>query len=157
MSYHRDYLKRQSINLGSTTYDKAYKRCKNKLNSLIKKTKEEYFKAKLSNAKNSKESWQAINELLNKRSKTTQIKQLNINDRVITDDDKIADSFNEYFSTIGCTLSDKIIGNDTDPMSFVTPIHGNSFDFTSITIQETIDALNKIKSKKSPELDGIST
>jgi hypothetical protein len=157
MSYHRDYLKRQSIKLGSTTYDKAYKRCKNKLSSLIKKTKEEYFKAKLSNAKNSKESWQAINELLNKRSKTTQIKQLNINDRVITDDDKIADSFNEYFSTIGCTLSDKIIGNDTDPMSFVTPIHGNSFDFTSITIQETIDVLNQIKSKKSPGLDGIGT
>jgi hypothetical protein len=40
----------------------------------------------------------------------------------------------------------------------VTPIHGNSFDFTSITIQETIDALNQInKSKKSPGLDGIST
>ena len=98
------------------------------------------------------------NGLLNKRSKTlTQIKQLNINDRVITDDDKIADSFNEYFSTIGCTLSDKIIGNDTDPMSFVTPIHGNLFDFTSITIQETIDALNQIKSKKYPGLDGIST
>ena len=43
MIYHRDYLKRQSIKLGSTTYDKAYKRCKNKLNNLIKKTKEEYF------------------------------------------------------------------------------------------------------------------
>jgi hypothetical protein len=42
-------------------------------------------------------------------------------------------------------------------MSFVTPIHGNSFDFTSITIQETIDALNQIKSKKYPGLDGIST
>ena len=95
--------------------------------------------------------------MLNKRSKTTQNKQLNIKDRVITDDDKISDSFNELFSTIGCTLSDKIIGKDTDPMSFVTPIHGNYFDFTSITIQETIDALNQIKSKKSPGLDGIST
>jgi PPE-repeat protein len=100
-----------------------------------------------------------ISELLNQRSKTTQIKQLNIklNNRAITEDDKIADSFNEYFSTIGCTLSDKIIGNDADPMRFVTPIHGNPFDFTSITIQETIDALNQIKSKKSPGLDGIST
>ena len=75
MSYHRDYLKRQSIKLGSTTYDKAYKRCKNKLKSHKKKTNEKFFKAKLSNAKNSKESWQAISELLNKRSKTTQIKQ----------------------------------------------------------------------------------
>ena len=97
--------------------------------------------------------------MLNKRSKTTQIKQLNIklNNRVITDDDKIADCFNEYFSTIDCTLSDKIISNDADLMSFVTPIHGNPFDFTSITIQETLDALNQIKSKKSPGLDGIST
>jgi hypothetical protein len=39
MSYHRDYVKRQSIKLGYTTYDKAYERCKNKLNSLIKKLK----------------------------------------------------------------------------------------------------------------------
>jgi hypothetical protein len=51
-------------------------------------------------------------------------------------------------------LSDKIIGNDTDPLSFVTPVHGNSFNFTSITIQETIDALNQIK---SPWLDEICT
>jgi ABC-type phosphate/phosphonate transport system permease subunit len=152
MSYHRDYLKKQSIKLGSTTYDKPYKRCKNKLNSLIKNTKEEYFKAKLSNAKNRKESWQAINELLKLYklilSKTIQIKQLNINDRVTTDDDKIADSFNEYFST-SCTLSDKIICNDTDAISFMTSVHGNSFNFTSITIQETINALIQIKSKKS--------
>ena len=44
MSYHRDYLKRQSIKLGSTTYDKAYERCKNKLNSLIKKLKKNTLK-----------------------------------------------------------------------------------------------------------------
>ena len=53
-------------------------------------------------------------------------------------------------------MSDKIIGNDTDPMSFVTPTDGISFKFTNITLQETIGALNEIKSKKSPGLDGIS-
>ena len=41
-------------------------------------------------------------------------------------------------------------------MSFVTPTDGISFTFTSITLQETIDALNEIKSKKSPGLDNIS-
>jgi hypothetical protein len=44
MSYHRDYVKRQSIKLGYTTYDKAYERCKNKLNSLIKKLKKNTLK-----------------------------------------------------------------------------------------------------------------
>ena len=40
-------------------------------NKLIKTTKEEYFKTKLSNADNSKNSWQAINEPLNKKPKST--------------------------------------------------------------------------------------
>ena len=53
-------------------------------------------------------------------------------------------------------MSDKIIGNDTDPISFVTPTDGISFKFTSITLQETIDALNEIKFKKSSGFDGIS-
>ena len=54
MSCHIDYLKKQSIKLRSTNYDKAYKRCKNKLNNLIKETKHEYFKNKLSNAETAK-------------------------------------------------------------------------------------------------------
>ena len=156
MSYHRDYLKKQSIKLRSANYDKAYKRCKNKLNNLIKETKQEYFRDKLSNAKNSKESWRTINELLNKKPKTSEIKELDINGQLITDDDKIAEAFNQYFSTIGSTLSDKITDNCTDPMNFVTPLDCSIFNFTSITLQETIGALNEIKTKKSPGLDGIS-
>ena len=61
LMYHRDYLKRQSVRFTSSTYNEAYKRCKNKLNKLIKTTMEEYFKTKLSNANNSKNSWRAIN------------------------------------------------------------------------------------------------
>ena len=156
MSYHRDYLKKQSIKLRSTNYDEAYKRCKNKLNSLIKETKHEYFRNKLSNAENSKESWQSINELSNKRPKTTEVKELDIDGQLIIDDDKIADAFNQYFSTIGCTLPDNIIGNDIDPMRFLAPIDGSSFNFICITLQETIDALNDIKFSKSPGIDGIS-
>ena len=120
------------------------------------RTKNEYFRNKLSNAKNSKESWQTINELLNKKPKTTEVKELDINGQLITDDDEIADAFNQYFSTIGSTLSDKIIGNGIDPMRFVTPIEGSLFNFTSITLQEIIVALNEIKCSKSPGIDGIS-
>ncbi len=41
-------------------------------------------------------------------------------------------------------------------MNFVTPLDGSIFNFTSITLQDTIGALNEIKTKKSPGLDGIS-
>ena len=96
LMYHRDYLKRQSVRFTSSNYNEADKRCKNKLNKLIKTTKEEYFKTKLSNANNSKNSWQTINELLNKKSKSTQVTQLNVDDQVITGDRNIADCFNQY-------------------------------------------------------------
>ena len=74
LSYHRDYLKKQAIKFGSKIYEGAYKKCRNKLNTFIKTTKEEYFKNKLTNANNTKDSWQAINELLNNNTKSTQIK-----------------------------------------------------------------------------------
>ncbi len=66
LCYERDFLKKQAVRFRSTAYDIAYKRHKNYVNRLIKSIKENYFKTKLGNAKNSYESWQAINSLLNK-------------------------------------------------------------------------------------------
>ena len=153
--YHRDYLKMQSVRFTSSTYNEAYKRCKNKLNKLIKTTKEEYFKTKLSNANNSKNSWQAINELLNKKPKSTQVTQLNVDDQVITGDRNIADCFNQYFSSIGCKLSESIQNINIEPMAFVTPVE-SSFHFSRTSVQEVLSALNQLNLRKSPGLDGIS-
>ena len=155
LMYHRDYLKRQSVRFTSSTYNEAYKRCKNKLNKLIKMTKGEYFKTKLSNANNSKNSWQAINELLNKKPKSTQVTQLNVDDQVITGDRNIADCFNQYFSSIGCKLSESIHNINIEPMAFVTPVE-SSFHFSRISVQEVLSALNQLNLRKSPGLDGIS-
>ena len=86
----------------SVYYETAYKKCKNKTTNLIRTSKENYFKAKLSDSKNSKESWQIINELLNKKSKTSQIREINFDGKTVTKDELAG--FNEYFSTIGSML-----------------------------------------------------
>ena len=111
----------------------------------------------MSNSNNIKESWQAINELLNKKSKTTQVKEINVEGKTVTNDEKIAAGFNEYFSTTGSKLSERTEDSDTDPLSFVTPVHDKVFAFNFITVGEVIVALNLIQSKKSSGLDGIST
>jgi hypothetical protein len=51
-----DYLKKKAVSLNSHYYFLAYKQCKNQLNKC-------------------KESWQTINELLNRKSKTTAINE----------------------------------------------------------------------------------
>ena len=109
----------------------------------------------MSNANNSKDSWQAINELLNKKPKSTQVTQLNVDDQVITGDKNIEDCFNQYFSSIGCKLSDNIQKINIDPLAFITPVE-NLFHFSYISAHEVLSALNQLNSKKSPGLDGIS-
>jgi hypothetical protein len=54
-------------------------------------------------------------------------------------------------------LSERTEDSDTDPLSFVTPVHDKVFAFNFITVGEVIAALNFIQSKKSLGLDGIST
>ena len=46
------------------------------MNKLIESTKKDYFKERLTNSSNSKESWQAINELLNGKPKPTRVNQI---------------------------------------------------------------------------------
>ena len=111
------------------------------MNERIKITKPEYIKTKLENTSNSRKGWQIINELLNEKSKTTQIQQLNAGDKTITWYKNIADTFNEYFSTIGHNLSKNILNND--PLTFVIPV--DKFNFRNISCAELLKALNGMK------------
>ena len=124
--HHRDYLKKKSVRLNSPYYAQAYKQCKNNLNRYIKETKRRYYNSKLTNSANIKESWQTINELLNRKSKTTTISEINVNERKIVGDKNIANEFNKYFSEIGKKLANEISHNDIDPLDFVNPV-SNSF------------------------------
>ena len=51
---------------------------------------------------------QAINQLVNKRSKTTNVSSLQEDNNILTSSDEIAESMNQYFCSIGQKLSEKI-------------------------------------------------
>ena len=120
--------------------------------SLLRKTT---LKKRLTNSSNSKESWQAINELLNRKPKPTRVNQIIEDDKIITNNEDIANTFNQYFSSIGCKLSDNIRDDGSDPLSFMTPV-ANTFNFSPITTEEVIEALSQLNPKKAPGIDGIS-
>ena len=144
-----------AVKFTSAAYDSANKRDKNYVSRFIKTAKEDYFKTQLGNAKNSYDSWQAINSLLNKKSKFTQISELNVGNRSVKGDENIASSFNDYFSTIGAKLANNLTDIDSDPMRFV-PYVSNTFSFRNISAHELMEAVAQIKTNKSPGIDGIS-
>ena len=70
----RDGLKRSAVKHKSQHLMNSYKQYRNQANALNKKLKKQYFSDKINNNKgNMKDSWQTINQLLNKRSQSTNI------------------------------------------------------------------------------------
>ena len=76
------------------------------MNKLIESTKKDYFKKRLTNSSNSKESWQAINELLNRKPKPTRVNQIIEDDKIITNNEDIANSSTNIFHLldVGCLI-----------------------------------------------------
>ena len=155
LCYRRDYLKKKAINLNSPYYHEAYKTCKNKVTRLIEETKANYYNTKFANSKNSADSWKTINELLNKKSKTTTLNAISVNNEVVTGDKNIANEFNKYFATIGPNLAKNISTTDVDPLKYVT-VGTADFNFKTITKANVKSVLKKSKATKATGTDNIS-
>ena len=89
-----------------------YKRYKNKLNHSFRIAKSSYYVSKLENVKSDiKSTWKVLNDVINKkRCKTnfpTSFKS-GVNNSEISDPVDIANSFCNYFSSIGPSLAKKI-------------------------------------------------
>ncbi|XP_028416157.1 uncharacterized protein LOC114539748 [Dendronephthya gigantea] len=72
LMHRRDFLKRKSVKTGSKQIHDAFRKARNELNILIKRTKTNYFTNTLNNCENQpKQMWKTINKLTNKNTKTT--------------------------------------------------------------------------------------
>ena len=86
---------------------------------IMKNRKAHYFRSKLENSKNPKDCWKCINELLNRKQKTTVINQLKIEEHIVTHPDKIAYEFNKYFCKTWPKLAGTIPTNNLDLFKYV--------------------------------------
>lgn len=89
---------------------------------------------------------------MKKHSKTTKVTHLEVDGTNITGDINIANSFNDYFSTIGSKLADNSQYNDIDTLRYVTSA-SSVFQFQTIDSDKVRSALNNMKSNKAPGPD----
>jgi len=100
-------LKRHPLNNALVKYYTFYR---NKLNTLIRETKINFYKNKFNSVShNPKATWKIINEVIgNKAINKDTIKYLAIGNRIIyvnNEPIEACNAFNEYFTTIGSQLS----------------------------------------------------
>ena len=79
-----------------------------------------------------------LNNLLNRKSKTTIVNELSVDHgKNVTQDKDIVDEFNKFFTCIGPNLANNIAddGSSPDPLSYIDQVT-NVFHFHSISSYE---------------------
>ena len=128
-----------------------YKSLKNELTTLTRQSKKEYYNHYFSeNSKNLQKIWKGIKEIINIKIKNldhpTCIEE---NDKSITDPKEIAESFNNYFTSIADDILNKrkYVGQNTHKVYLKEPME-NTFvlhECEQIEIENIITRLNPRK------------
>ena len=102
-----------------------------------------------------KKTWSFINNSLNRNKKKNNSKEFNVNDQTITDENHIAEKFNNYFKNIGNKLAKKIMATK-DFNEYLNRPASTLFYFHPIEEKETLRIIQKLKNKSSFGHDSIS-
>ena len=124
-----------------------------KINHLVRKSKSNYFKHKLIRFKyNAKKLWSSINNLIdNQRTTDKEHITIQTNDAILTDEQTVAEKFNEFFLNIGTKLSSKIIANNSFKEYLPNPTQETIF-LQPTTLEEVNNLIKQIDSSKSNDI-----
>jgi len=136
-----------------------YKKARNTYNTAIRKQKALYYENSLSNSRSSKKTWTILKEAANLAKTTSKITEININGTLSSDESEIANTFNQFFSTVGSTISDSIPPSTRDPLSYCPDFPDNlrQLELEGCGPMLVGNTIQTMVSKSSTDLDGISS
>ena len=138
----------------------SYRQIRNKVKVLNGQLKKQHYTNRISACKgNMKESWKTINELLNKRSKSSSIDCLKESGTETRNKKDVSNSMNNFFCTIGRELADKIQPAINPLLTGEYEVNKDKakFHFKTIELKVIKDAFSKVKTAKSFGIDNISS
>ena len=122
----------------------VFKKLRNKVNNTKNKEKKDYFKDQIENAKDSKEMWKTLKELVPSRSKkAVEVKRVLNNGKEETDPRKIANVFNDFFGGIAAKLAEKFKKNDK--IENLKKRTNESFKFKATTARKVSEITMRLK------------
>ena len=139
-----------------------YRKTRNNVNSEVRLAEKKYFCDKINECaqiNNPRKSWSLINDLLGKKRKSNNITELYVNDAIISEDNLIAETFNDFFINIGSKLASEIDAQPSNKNDAEGTINNisllSTFEFSAISEEEVDTELCNLKETKSTGLDMI--
>ena len=156
---HKQKLYSKSLRYPTDKNINEYKQFRNKLNSLIKTVKSDFYEKKFNQQKdNIKGTWKIINSLIKKNDgKQYDECVINCEGNITDDPNAIANHFNNFFVNIGPTLAKKIEQTDTNFKTYLPQPSVNSLFLSPVSIDEIIDIVKRFKNGKAPGIDDINS
>ena len=157
------HAKLLKMNPRSPSYDEIADKLK-KYTSILqtcrRRAKADYYKKDFEKRKDSiKDTWKGINNILNRKDKNSQFPtHLVVDGKIISDDQDIAEAFNNFFINIGPALSNaiKVPANKSYKDYIKEKIHSR-FHFETVSTNKVTKIIEKMKPKTSSGQDGISS
>jgi len=149
----RDFLKKKAARSRLQFDWNVFKSKRNAVNRLNKDLKTSYFNRKLlDNSRCSKKLWKALKDLLpNSKANSSTFCVLD-GDKEITDNKDIANTFNNFFSTIGSKLAKDFTSTSSD---INVPLNPNSFLFNRVTSKMVSKIISSLETGKATGPDDI--
>ena len=138
---------------------KLYNEYRNRLNHILREAKKSYIQTQLAvNKSNSKKLWQILNETVRGTTSNKSLSNTFVNDNGECTSDKqdIAESFNNFFISIGEKLQQEIPSRTEDPMCYLQTQPERSFDSIRNTNSEELYNIIKQMKNVGAGLDGIN-
>jgi hypothetical protein len=133
----------------------AYKQYKTHLNRIMKISERNHFKQLFTIYRNNlKKSWTVINQIINKGKPKAMPNKFYYDNHFLTDGQKIAESFNKYFTNVGSNLAKMIPDVSENPTSYINLNNINSIYLDEVTEDEISKLIHGLKNS-SPGYDGI--
>ena len=140
--------------------ENIYRQYRNTLTHVLRDAKRLYYRSLLQeNRNNGKQTWNLLNELINKRNKKNCISPSTFTDTLgfSYEDSQIAEGFNNFFATIGTNLEKNIPASDNNPMDYMTAPAYNDFNECLVTTPNEISKIIKSLNPVGGGIDQIST
>jgi len=103
-----------------------------------------------------KKTWDTIKSIINTNNIDTGIKELNIDNQIITNPVIIANKFNSYFTGLASTLLQKIPQPNQSFQTYMPPSSMNSFVLLPTTTYEIVSTSKVLKDTHSAGLDDLA-
>ena len=150
INHRNELFKLKKADPENTHLKHVYNRFRNSVNRDIKKSKEKHYVTYFQNCKNNmKKTWKGINELMSSRRKSTNITQIEHNKELITDSEKIVNTFNNFFANVGPEVDKSIPKTPISPLSFLKNRVANNFKFKQTSIKEVMMIVLSLDERKS--------